>query len=178
MAINTHPLYPRWIAIKRRCYGVTAPDYPRYGGRGIKLCERWGRFSAFVEDMEPTFRSGMTLERIDNDGDYSPENCRWATQKEQQRNRNNNIAVDTPWGRMTIAEAAERSGINYFTLWTRHQSGTPLFRPLATGNHAGRRPLLFFDTPWGKMTRKEAAQKSGVSPQALYWRYRNGKPLF
>ena len=72
--------------------------------------------------MEPTYQPGLTIERTDNSGPYSPENCHWGTPKEQARNRRNNVMVGTPWGSMLLVEAAERSGINYYTLhdrWTR-----------------------------------------------------------
>src|SRR5436190_21829271 len=81
------PLYRLWHNIRTRCGNLNAPDYKYYGGRGITICARWNNFDLFVADIGPHPGSGWTLDRVDNNGNYEPNNVRWATRKTQGRNR-------------------------------------------------------------------------------------------
>lgn len=76
-----------WSSMKRRCKSPKHPDYAYYGGRGIKVCSEWEKFSNFIRDMGPAPSKTHSLDRIDNNGNYEPKNCKWATKEEQTRNR-------------------------------------------------------------------------------------------
>lgn len=110
--------YNIWLAMRTRCHNVNNPNYPYYGGRGIVICERWGVFENFLADMDmPAF--GMTLERKDNDGPYSPDNCRWATRSEQNHNKRSNMIVEFHGQSMTLDQWAKELGMKYSMLYSR-----------------------------------------------------------
>lgn len=115
-----------WGNMKARCLNPRVPNFKRYGGRGITVCERWLTFENFLEDMGEC-PEGQTLERKDNSKGYEPDNCRWATPKEQAANRRTNVLVDFEGERIPLAEVSRRSGVPFSTLRYRHGRGYPLF---------------------------------------------------
>ena len=112
--------YWTWVALKDRCNNPKNPGYSRYGGRGIKVCKEWqNSYQAFYDDMYSNYKHGLTIDRIDNNGNYAPENCRWATRAEQAMNTRNVDRANryTYNGETkTVREWAESFGIKRTTL--------------------------------------------------------------
>jgi hypothetical protein len=110
-----------WKSMMQRCYLKTAPDYPRYGGRGICVCDRWHAFEDFLADMGER-HLGRTLDRFpDNNGNYEPKNCRWATLVEQANHTRGNVVVIFNGNAVTISQLARTIDMNVCTLWDRIQ---------------------------------------------------------
>ena len=93
--LTKHPLYSTWRDMKHRCYNENAKVYKDYGARGIQICDRWLDINNFIEDMYPTWEEGLSLDRIDVNGNYEPNNCRWATQTIQSRNTRDIMKTNT-----------------------------------------------------------------------------------
>ena len=116
------PLYSVWNSMRVRCNTPTARQYGDYGGRGISICERWDSFAAFVEDMGPR-PDGYVLDRIDNDGDYTPENCRWVDRKTSQRNQRITRRVTVEGKQYKAADLADIAGVKTDTIIERVNHG-------------------------------------------------------
>ncbi len=119
---NAHPDYNIWAGMRHRCNNSNYHAYPDYGGRGITVCPQWDSFEQFVADMGPR-PPGHEIERKNNDGNYEPSNCRWATRKEQCRNTRLSHTLTVNGVTCTIAEWAEKSGIWHQTIRTRIKRG-------------------------------------------------------
>lgn len=125
------PEYSVWREMRSRCRDATRAQFPNYGGRGITICERWNDFAAFYADMGARPTPQHSIDRIDNDGPYSPENCRWATRSEQQRNRTDNVRLTYQGKTQTLAEWALELGVKRQTLDARRRDGLPIEKILS-----------------------------------------------
>jgi hypothetical protein len=121
-----------WSSMKSRCFNPNEKSYKNYGGRGVTVCERWEDFNNFYEDMGERPSDNHSLDRVDNDGDYCPENCRWATSIEQNRNCRSNRLWEHDGQTMTISMWAEELKISYHTLYKRWMLGWEIERILTT----------------------------------------------
>lgn len=128
------PTYKSWQRMRARCLYPSNNRYSKYGGRGIKVCDRWlDSFANFLEDMGPR-PPGASIDRIDNDGDYEPGNCRWSSMFTQQQNTSRTRLVEIDGKSKTISEWSLLSGIAYKTIFARLDNGWPaklaVFEPL------------------------------------------------
>lgn len=106
-------LYSVWVNLRQRCENPANPRYARYGGRGIAVCRQWADFARFRDwALANGYRDDLTLDRIDNDGPYEPENCRWATYAVQRRNRPDAYQVPVGGRVLTLAEASQELGVS------------------------------------------------------------------
>lgn len=126
------PVYGVWAQMLSRCLNERAQSYCRYGARGITVCERWRDFTLFYADMgDPP--AGFMIERIDNNGNYEPGNCRWASRAEQSRNKRTNVRLTHRGVTRTLSEWADHVGISKQAMWARIRvHGWAVDRALAT----------------------------------------------
>lgn len=139
--LTYHPIYQVWSSLKDRCYNKKSPAYRNYGGRGVSVCKRWLISQNFFDDMLPTYKEGLEIDRIDNNGDYCPTNCQWVTRSQNQRNKRSNILVEFEGRKWVLIELAEKLNIKYITLHRRYIKGKPLGTPLDQSKIRDRKVL-------------------------------------
>lgn len=164
-------LYGIWKGIKSRCKNKARNSYKHYGGRGIKVCEEWDKSYAAFErwSLANGYRDDLSIDRIDNDGHYCPENCRWATPAEQSNNTRRNHILEAFGEAHTLAEWSKINNVSYHTIKTRMRKGVtgealiaPVKRRTITVNGETH-------------TIREWAEITGVSCNTIKTRYRQGK---
>lgn len=139
------PEYSVWQTIRRRCYDPRHVSYPQYGARGIVVCARWSNFQNFLIDMGKRPSLEHQIERINNNGNYEPMNCRWATAKEQARNRRSNRRLTINGETRCVTEWAHIVNLRPNILFSRIYAGWPvesLFLPVKKGPNKGAGGLM------------------------------------
>lgn len=131
--LSRTPIYAVWNMMHQRCYDEKNVAYSRYGGRGVVVCERWHQFENFHADMGDKPK-GMSLERVDNNGQYSPDNVVWASAKEQANNRRSNVVLEHRGEKKTMQQWCDDLGLKIGTVWARiNKYGYSVERALTPG---------------------------------------------
>lgn len=139
------PEYQSWCSMNQRCNNPNDPKFSYYGGRGIKVCQRWTDFANFFADMGAR-PEGTTLDRINADMGYTPENCRWATKRQQQNNLRSNVFIEMDGERLTLKGWSVRLGRNYQTVRARIARGWNPAEALRKPNKWDRNDLTSKET--------------------------------
>lgn len=168
--------YIVWSNMIQRCRNKNNPQYNYYGGRGISVCGRWQKFKNFYDDMgDPPPRH--QIDRIDNDGNYSKDNCRWVTRSQNLRNKRTNRKITLNGESHTVTEWSERTGLNTRTLHSRLSLGWPakmvLEAPLRKIAQRNKRHITY-----NGITDSVAgwSRRIGVEYATLWWRISKGWP--
>jgi hypothetical protein len=123
-------IYGSWYALRQRCNNPNNASYSSYGGRGITYPKKWETFKGFCEDMKEGYKKGFSIDRIDNNGSYSKENCRWVTRKIQNNNKRSNIVLTYKGKTLPLALWAEVIGLPFDRIRTRWYRGWSVERIL------------------------------------------------
>jgi hypothetical protein len=170
---KSRPEYVVWANMKNRCSNENYEKRHRYGGRGIKVCERWEKsFWDFLADMGERPGPDYSLDRIDNDGDYEPGNCRWATLEEQANNKSTSLMVTYLGDTKSLPNWCRELNLPYKTIVARYSKGfrgEDLFKPVKSPS-----PEMVLDCKGTIMRIGECAKCVGISAAVLYARYING----
>ena len=166
--------YTNWKEMKRRCYNPRYKEYHLYGGRGITICDRWRTsFVNFLADMGKRPFPEASIDRINNNGNYEPDNCRWATKLEQGQNTRKARMITYNGETLCLREWARRIGITHRTLSVRLKRGWPLEKALTIGSTATS-SMLTHDGE--TLCVAEWARKTGIKEVTLRWRVAQGWP--
>lgn len=163
-------IYEIWCGVKKRCYNKNSKNYANYGGKGVAMCDEWRNdfYAFYLWSMDHGYKDDLMIDRINNSGDYSPENCRWITHSEQQRNRTNNIFIEKDGVKKTVGEWASEMNVNAKIAYQRYkrtaERGLPIdFEYIFSKNDQCKKPINQY-TKDGSLIRKwESATCAGRS---------------
>ena len=171
-------LYHIWLGMKARCNNPNNNRYESYGGRGIQLCEEWN--NDYTVFREWAYANGYneniidcSIDRIDNDKGYYPQNCRWATNKEQCNNRRSNVVIEHNGIKKSATQWSEELGMDLYTILRRYKAGKPIDKKLITP----KKDSLTIEYNGEIHTIREWSEKSGIKRTTIIERYKKGMPL-
>jgi len=178
---SQEPLYTIWRTMLRRCYTPIHNRYQHYGGPGITVCEAWWDYPTFRKwAIRAGYRSGLQIDRINPNGPYEPRNCRWATPKEQQRNKRNNRNITYKGITKSLAEWAEdeRCVVSYSILWERLENGWSFEKALLTPQRRanGYRLITAFGETKSITEWVQDPRCPDVSLSTIWWRINHNWP--
>jgi len=168
-----HRLYSTWKSMKNRCLNPNNATYSNYGGRGISVCDRWLSFNSFVEDMFPSFEEGLTLDRIDVNGNYEVGNCRWANTETQSNNKVNSLKLHFDGSFYTEAQLARKFGISRSTIQARRLKGWSVEEMIYGKDYFNRfKNIEVNGVVYNSLS--SVAKDFGINPGTFRYRIRNG----
>jgi len=176
--MTRHPFYSIWRAMKNRCYSPNNNAFKNYGGRGITVCKEWMESPAnFISWLLASgYGKGLQLDRIDNDGDYSPKNCRVVTASENAKNKSNTVTISLHGAERLLIDVAQEYGIKYATLRRRlYVSGMTPEEAVAFKTRPHVKKSIFIDGV--EMGITQAAEVLNVNANMLYQRIYRGVEL-
>lgn len=170
LRMSRTPTYNSWKGLKARCLNPKEPQFKQYGGRGIQVCERWQHsFENFLEDMGVR-PEGTSIERRNNDGNYEPSNCYWATLKQQANNTRRTVYLEYNGKRLSATQWAEHLGMTDSAILRRIKAGWPIERILTPKNFV-EKPVLYE----GQMISvAEISRRCGKNQYVIYGRLKRG----
>lgn len=170
-------LYKAWRNMKSRCLNRNSKDYPDYGGRGIRVCDDWSSSYESFRDWAVShgYSEELSIDRIDVNGDYCPDNCRWATQEQQSRNTRKNIHVEKDGFSGCLLDYCDSHGLNYHTVISRLNLGWPLDEAISSAERTNYRKKEIMLTYRGKTMNATAwCKELGIPKTNLFRRLDKG----
>ncbi len=176
--LSGHILYTRWKQMICRCYSQSASHFTYYGGRGIRVCKRWMDFRNFLLDMEPKYLAGLSIDRINSNGHYTPDNCRWATRQTQSINKRNVRFIDLNGENIALVTIAKKSGLHPETISIRMKRGMGQSAAISlpAKSNPKPRPVFIDGVIYNSLT--AAGASLDLTKQAIYLRIKRGQARY
>lgn len=176
---NKERLYRIWKNMRRRCNNTKSDYYENYGGRGIRVCSQWDDYFTFRKwAISNGYKNDLTIDRINNDGNYTPSNCKWSTRKQQSNNTRSNVVITYKGVTKTASEWAEHLGLSKAAIYHRIERNWNEKDIIEVPENARRKKnspkAVFYEYEGEKKTLKELSQIKGIKPSTIKYRIKKG----